>query len=49
MPLEYAGYLPTQQIDWGSLSGKVADTITKIGEDRAARKAELQPVVYASD
>jgi hypothetical protein len=41
MPLEYAGYLPTQQIDWGSLSGKVADTITKIGEDRAARKAEL--------
>jgi len=41
MPLEYAGYLPTQQINWGSLSGKVADTITKIGEDRAARKAEL--------
>jgi hypothetical protein len=42
MPLEYAGYVPTgQQIDWSSLSGKVADAITKIGTDRAAKKAEL--------
>ena len=42
MPLEYAGYIPTgQQIDWGALSGKVSDAITKIGTDRAVKKAEL--------
>ena len=41
MPLEYAGYQPTSQIDWGALSGKIADAITKIGEDRNAKRAEI--------
>jgi hypothetical protein len=46
--MEYAGYQPTDIIDWAGLTGKVADKITAISKDREARKQELEDIKIAS-
>jgi len=46
--MEYAGYKPTDIIDWAGLTGKVADKITSISKDREARKQELEDIKIAS-
>jgi hypothetical protein len=46
--MEYAGYKPTDIIDWAGLTGKVADKITAISKDREARKQELDDIMLAS-
>ena len=46
--MEYAGYKPTDIIDWAGLTGKVADKITAISKDREARKQELEDIKIAS-
>ena len=47
--MEYAGYQPTDIIDWAGLTGKVADKITSISKDREARKQELEDIKIASE
>jgi hypothetical protein len=46
--MEYAGYKPTDIVDWAGLTGKVADKITAISKDREARKQELDDIMLAS-
>ncbi len=46
--MEYAGYQPTDIVDWAGLTGKVVDKITSISKDREARKQELDDIKAAS-
>lgn len=47
MPIEYSGYVQSPQVDWAALSGGLAKSITASGENRVARREELDKI--ASD
>ena len=47
MPIEYSGYVQAPRVDWAALSGGLAKSITAAGENRVARREELDKI--ASD
>lgn len=47
MPTEYSGYVQAPRVDWAALSGGLAKSITAAGENRVARREELDKI--ASD
>jgi len=47
MAVEYAGFVPTQKIDWAELSQDLAGKIYQVGEERQKKRDELDKI--ASD
>lgn len=44
MAVEYAGFVPTQKIDWAELSQDLAGKIYKVGEERQKKRDELDKI-----
>lgn len=44
MAVEYAGYIPTQKINWAKLSDDLAGKVYKIGEERQKKREELDQI-----
>jgi hypothetical protein len=44
MAVEYAGFIPTEKINWAKLSGDLAGQVYKIGEERQKKREELDQI-----
>lgn len=44
MAIEYAGFVPTQPINWAELAGDLAGKVYQIGEERQKKREELDQI-----
>lgn len=44
MAIEYAGFVPTQPINWAELAGDLAGKVYQIGEERQKKREELDKI-----
>jgi len=44
MAVEYAGFIPTEKINWAELTGDLAGKIYQIGEERQKKREELDKI-----
>jgi len=44
MAVEYAGFVPTEKINWAELSGDLAGKVYQIGEERQKKRDELDKI-----